>query len=123
MDSDASPAPEPGPPFEVGERVAFFPAEIGPTSMWLAWDYAVIDDINEAAEDFGFHFVSEPGVRHAQDFENIARCTPTYEAWRTAWTDAYSRTRDEALADRETEHLRIRVMAEHPIHGPRQQSR
>src|SRR3712207_5430717 len=60
---------EPGPPFRVGETVAFFPAEIGPTSVWLKWDLAVIDDIKEEAQSFGFHFVGEPGVRHGQGFE------------------------------------------------------
>jgi hypothetical protein len=49
--------PPPGPPFQVGEEVAFFPAEIGPTSNWLRWDFAVIDDIDEDAESFGFHFL------------------------------------------------------------------
>ena len=48
--------PPPGPPFQVGEEVVFFPAEIGPTSNWLRWDFAVIDDIDEDAESFGFHF-------------------------------------------------------------------
>ena len=97
--------------------MAFFPAEIGPTSNWLRLDLAVIDDIDEAAESFDFHFVGEPSVRHAQGFENIVRCTPNYEAWRSAWEDAFERTQDEAIADRETDALWLRVLAEHPIHG------
>jgi hypothetical protein len=48
--------PEPGPPFLVGEEIAFFPAEVGPTSRWLAWDFAVIDDVDYIAESCGFHF-------------------------------------------------------------------
>jgi hypothetical protein len=101
----------------VGETVAFFPAEIGPTSNWLKWDLAVIEDIDEEAQSFGFHFVSEPGVRHAQGFENIVRPTSNYRAWRAAWEDAYGRTHDERLADAEAETLWLRVLAEHPIHG------
>ncbi len=109
--------PTPGPAFQVGEQVAFFPAVIGPTSPWLRLDFAVIDDIDIAAESFGFHFVGEPGVRHAQGFENIVRRTPNYEAWRSAWKDAFDRTQDEAIADRDTDALWLRVLAEHPIHG------
>jgi hypothetical protein len=123
MTSDREPArellPAPGPPFQIGEEVAFFPAEIGPTSNWLRLDYAVIDDINDDAESFGFHFVGEPGVRHAQGYENIVRRTPNYEAWRSAWEKAFARTTDERIADSETEPLRLRVLAEHPIHGAR----
>ena len=123
MASDTDPLPEslppPGPPFQIGEQVAFFPAEIGPTSDWLRFDFAVIDDINEEAESIGFHFVSEPGVRHAQGFENIVRRTPNYEAWRSAWEDAFARTQNEKSADGETETLWLRVLAEHPIHGGR----
>jgi hypothetical protein len=111
--------PSQGPPFQVGEEVAFFPAEIGPTSKWLRWDYAVIDDINEGAESFGFHFVSQPDVRHAQGFENIVRRTPNYEAWRSAWEEAFARSKDEAHSDRDTHALWLRVLAEHPIHGGR----
>lgn len=123
MPSDTDPSrellPLPGPPFQIGDEIAFYPAEIGPTSNWLRWDFAVIDDINEGAESFGFHFVSEPGVRHAQGFENIVRRTPNYEAWRSRWEDAFARTQDERAADLEAHRLWLRVLAEHPIHGGR----
>ena len=79
------PLPAPGPPFQVGELVAFFPAEIGPASFWLAWDDAIIEDIQPEAQSFGFHFVSEPGVRRGQGFENVVRKSPNYKAWRRAW--------------------------------------
>ena len=72
------PLPPPGPPFRIGEHVAMFPAIVaprveGPASVYLDWDEMVIDDINEAAESFGFHFVSKPDVRYGQGFENIVR--------------------------------------------------
>jgi hypothetical protein len=110
--------PPPGPPFRVGETVAFFPAEIGPTSGWLRWSHAVIEDINEDAESFGFHFVDTPDERHAQGFENIVRVPPNYLAWRSAWEQAFARSGDEHEADRTTYDLWLRVLAEHPIHGP-----
>lgn len=106
-------------PFRVGETVVFFPAVTGPTSLWLAWDYAVIDDIDDEAGTFGSHFVGEPGIRHAQGFENIVRPTPAYHAWCSAWESAYRKTRDEGVADAETEDLARAVLAEHPEHGPR----
>jgi len=65
--------PRAGPPFRVGELVAFFPAEIGPTRFWLTWDDAIIEDINETAQSFSFHFVPEPGIRRGQGFENVVR--------------------------------------------------
>jgi hypothetical protein len=111
--------PQPGPPFGVGETVAFFPAELGPTSRWLAWDYAVIYVVDYEAESLGFHFVNEPDRRVAQGMENVARRTPNYDAWRTAWEVAFTRSRDESVADGATHDLRQRVLAEHPIHGPR----
>jgi hypothetical protein len=121
MSSDDSSAdrqlPTARPPFQVGERVAFFPAVLGPAANWLRWDFAVIDDINEAAETFGFHFVGEPGVRHAQGLEKIVRPTPAYEAWRVAWDKAFGRSQDEGIALAETKELWLRVLAEHPIHG------
>lgn len=97
--------------------VAFFPAEIGPTLMWFDWEMAVIEDINEEAQSFGFHFVSDPETRHAQGFENIVRPTDNYRAWRTAWDAAFARTGDEQTADAGTRELWLRVLAEHPIHG------
>jgi hypothetical protein len=97
--------------------VAFFPAVFGPTADWLGMGFAVIDDIDDAAESFGFHFVGEPGVRHSQDLENIVRLTPNYEAWRVAWDEAFGRTQDDAAASAETNELWLRVLAEHPIHG------
>ncbi len=111
------PLPSPGPPFHIGERVAFFPAVIGPTSNWLQLDYAVIDDIDEPAESFGFHFVGEPGVHHAQGLENVVRPSVNYDAWRFAWEAAFARTSDESAAHAETKELWLRVLAEHPIHG------
>jgi hypothetical protein len=87
--------------------------------MWMSWDFAVIDDINEGARSFGFHFVDEPEARHAQGFENIVRRTPDYEAWRAAWEAALARTQNERIADLETHALWLRVLAEHPIHGYR----
>lgn len=114
--------PPAGPPFEVGGHVAMFPAVIaprvkGPASVYLDWDEMVIDDIDEAAESFGFHFVSEPGVRHAQGFENIVRRTENYEAWRASWLETYKRTGSEETADSAARQLWLRVLAEHPIHG------
>jgi hypothetical protein len=113
---DLAPA---GPPFQVGEEVAFFPAEIGPTSNWLRMDYAVIDDLNEEAESFGFHFVGTPNKRHAQGLENIVRRDALYDAWRAAWEDIYARTGDETAADDGTDDLWYRIVAQHPIHGLR----
>ena len=110
--------PEPGPPFRVGERVAFAPGVIGPTRMWLDWEEAVIVDLDDDAETFGFRHVSEPDdARHAQDQENIVRVTPNYRAWRTAWEASYVRTGDEQAADADASELWIKVLAEHPIHG------
>lgn len=122
MGDDLEPLPPPGPPFHIGERVAFFPAEIapavkGPASVYLDLDEAVIDDIDEKAQSFGFHFVSEPGVRHAQGFENIVRVNDSYRAWRSAWEAAYARTGSEEGADAEARKLWLRVLAEHPLHG------
>ena len=85
--------------------------------MWFDWDLAVIDDIDAAAQSVGFHFVSDPGSRHAQGFENIVRPSDSYRAWRAAWEAAFERTGDEQAADAETRRLWIRVIAEHPIHG------
>ena len=112
------PLPPPGPPFAVGDEVAFFPAEFATPEDpgWLRWDYAVIDDVNEPASSFGFHFVSEPGVRHAQGMENIVRRTPTYEQWRAAFGRAAARGND-ADGDPELRELWVRVLAEHPLHG------
>jgi len=116
--------PQPGPPFRIGDEVAFFPAEIESPSDpgWLRWGFAVIDDVNEEAESFGFHFVSEPGARHAQGMENIVRRTPNYESWRTAFEAVLSATGDSAVAHERTAALRRRVLVEHPIHGPRLRS-
>jgi hypothetical protein len=116
-------APTPGPPFRVGDEIAFFPAEVESPSDpgWLTRDFAVIEDVNEAAESFGFHFVSEPGVRYAQGMENIVRRTPTYDAWRAAFEAAFDVTGDSTVAHDRTADLRRRVLAEHPIHGPRLQ--
>ncbi len=111
--------PAAGPPFQAGEHVVFFPAVFADVSdpIWASWEEAVIDDINEAAETFGFHFVSDPGTRHAQGLENVVRPTPNYRAWRAAWDFAFARTGDDRLADAETRSLWLRVLAEHPIHG------
>lgn len=51
--------------------------------------------------------------------ENIVRRTPNYDAWRIAWEAAFARSGDENTADRETNDLWLRVLAEHPINGPR----
>jgi hypothetical protein len=116
--TDLDGLPEPGPPFRVGESIGFFPAELGPTSRWLAWGYAVIDVVNEEAETCGFHFVDDPGRFASQGMENIARRTATYDAWRAAWQVAFASSEDEAAADQATNDLWLRVLAEHPIHGP-----
>jgi hypothetical protein len=76
----------------------------------------VIDDINERAESFGFHFLSEPDVRHAQGFESIVRRTPRYERWRSAFERALAERRDPN-SDAEITDLWVRVLAEHPLHG------
>jgi hypothetical protein len=112
------PLPAPGPPFEVGDEVAFFPAEIASPDDpgWLGWEFAAIDDINEAAESLGFHFVSEPNVRHAQGFENIVRRTPRYARWRSAFERAVAAGKDPN-ADPAVRELWLRVLAEHPVHG------
>ena len=119
MSDKADASSLPGPPFRVGERVAFFPAVIGPTSDWLQFEDAVIDRIDSNAESFQFHFVTEPEPwpRHSQGLENIVRLSTAYRAWRSAWEAALARTGDEKAADRETEELRLNVLAEHPIHG------
>src|SRR5437867_4316441 len=84
--------PEPGPPFRVGERVAFAATVIGPTRLWLDWEEVVIVDLDDEAKTFGFRHVSEvDDARHAQDLENIVRVTPNYRAWRTAWEASYAR--------------------------------
>lgn len=101
MSVDIEQLPTAGPAFEVGERVVFFPAEIGPTSMWMHWDDAIIKEIREAAQSFMFHFASGPGVRHGQGFENVTRKTADYDAWRAAGESTFARTGDEDEADRE----------------------
>jgi hypothetical protein len=116
------PLPPPGTPFRIGERVAMFPAVIaprveGPASVYLDWDEMVIDDVNEEAQSFGFHFVSEPGVRQAQGFENIVRVDDTYRAWRATWEEAYARTGSTQTADAESRTPWLRVLAGHPLHG------
>ena len=118
----SEPLPPPGPPFHVGDHVAMFPAVVaprveGPASVYLDWDEMVIDDVNEGAQSFGFHFVSEPGVRKAQGFENIVRINDTYRVWRATWEDAYARTGSTQAADAESRALWLRVLAEHPLHG------
>jgi hypothetical protein len=119
-DSDlAQVLPPPGPPFTVGETVAFFPAEIGPTSNWLRLDYAVIEALDERAESFTFHFVGQPNEHGAQGSENIVRRSDHYFAWRSLWQEVFARTGDETVADRETRQLWLRVLAEHPLHGSR----
>src|SRR5262245_15877543 len=95
----------PGPPFRVGEEVAFFPAVIGPTSDWLRMGFAVIDDIDAKAESFGFHFIGSPNERHAQGLENIVRRDALYDEWRSAWDAAFARTGDESIADDATNEL------------------
>lgn len=119
--SPNSQLPPPGLPFRIGDEIAFFPAEVESPSDpgWLRWDFAVIDDVNVEAETFGFHFVSEPGVRHAQGMENIVRRTPTYDLWRAAFEAVLNATGDSNAAHQRTADLRRRVLAEHPIHGPR----
>jgi len=93
------------------------PAIAGPETAYLDWDEMIIDDINTAAESFGFHFVSQPGVRHAQGLENVVRVNETYRAWRSAWLAAWERTSSVEAADRESREFWLRVLAEHPIHG------
>lgn len=111
------PLPDPGPPFAVGDEVAFFPAEVSAIDDpgWFRWDYAVIDEVNEAAETFRGHFESEPTRPIAQDMNNIVRRTANYYRWRGAMERAIASgdfDRDEDEID-----LRARVLAEHPIHG------
>jgi hypothetical protein len=114
----ADPLPAPGPPFAVGDEVAFFPAEIATPEDpgWFRWDYAIIDDINEAARSFGFHFLSKPGVRYAQGFENIVRRTPRYDRWREAAERAVADAGDW-YDDPKARELWVEVLAEHPMHG------
>jgi hypothetical protein len=110
--------PEPGPPFRVGERVAFAPTVIGPTRMWLAWEEAVILRVDQEAVTFEFRHISEPeGARHSQGLENVVRVTDNYRAWRSAWEASFAKSGDEATADRENANLWLRVLAEHPMHG------
>lgn len=111
------PLPGPGEPFSVGEHVAFFPAEIDPGEMWLSWDEAVIDEVRPGAQSFGFHFVSEPDVRHGQGMENIVRRTVYYRRWRRVATEALARTNNAAAAFEAAKPWWIRVLAEHPLHG------
>jgi hypothetical protein len=111
------PLPAPGPQFQPGETVAFFPAVVGPVSAWLKWPDAVIDEVNEAAGTFTFHFVDEISERHGQDLENIVRLTATYRAWRSGWEQAFAESQDESAADEAVRPLWLRVLAEHPIHG------
>jgi hypothetical protein len=111
------PLPEPGPPFRAGDEVAFFPAEVStaedPGKLLL--EYVVIDDVNDEAETFSGHFLSAPGDRFSQDVNNIVRRSPTYNRWRLAMEQA---TRaGHPLDDHEEKELRLRVLAEHPIHG------
>lgn len=112
--------PTPGPPFQVGDEIAFFSVSIAnPDDLgWLRWEYAVIDDINPAAESFGFHFVSEPGKRWAQGMENIVRRSPAYYRWREAFEAVLAATGDQRKADDATMELHRLVVAEHPIYGP-----
>ena len=76
----------------------------------------MIDDVNEAAESISFHFVGTPDARHAQGMENIVRRTPSYAAWRSAYTAALAGS-PASVAHGETSELWLRVLAEHPIHG------
>src|SRR4051812_47491689 len=112
------PLPPPGPPFAVGDEVAFFPAEVatGEDPGWLRWDYAVIDDVNEAAHSFGFHFVPGPAGRPPQGMENIVRQPPTYDQWRAAFERLSSQGQDPE-SDPAVHDLWVRVLAEHPLHG------
>ena len=112
------PLPPPGPPFAVGDVVAFFPAEIDIPGDpgWLSWDYAVIEDVDAPAESFGFHFLGTPDVRRAQGWENIVRRSPRYNAWRTAFERGLHDGKDP-YADPNVIELMAAVLAEHPIHG------
>jgi hypothetical protein len=112
-----NPLPDPGPPFEVGDEVAFFPAEVSTPNDpgKLGFDYIVIDDIDEESETFGGHFVSAPSKRFDQDMNNIVRRTFTYYRWREAMQRAIAA--GNAYNDPEEIDLRVRVLAEHPIHG------
>jgi hypothetical protein len=85
---------------------------------WFKWEEAVILDVDQEAETFGFRFISEPeGVRHAQGMEVIVRVTENYLAWRRAYEEAYARKGDDQAASNETAQLWRRVLSEHPIHG------
>lgn len=116
---DDEPLPQPGPPFRIGEEIAFFPAEFETLEDpgWLRWDYAVIADIDEPAGSIGFYFLATPHARHAQGMENIVRRTAGYLAWRSAFEAALAATGDPTKAHAQTHELWVRVMAEHPIHG------
>jgi len=119
LTADDDPLPTPGSPFEVADEIALFPVQISSRDDpgWLGRDYAGIDDINERAETFGFHFVSDPGTRRAQGMENIVGRTPSYYAWRAAYEAALAAAGDPKVAMRETQGLARRVVAEHPIYG------
>jgi hypothetical protein len=116
-DDRLRPLPEAGPPFQVGDEVAFFPAEIAEPDDpgWFRWDYAVIDEVNEAAKTFRGHFLSKPGEKFAQDMNNIVRRTPNYSRWRAAMERVVA-AGGQSTNQEEIE-LRARVLAEHPIHG------
>jgi hypothetical protein len=108
-DITLEPLPNPGPPFRAGDEVAFFPAEISADDDpgWLRWDYAVIDQANQAAQTFTGHFVSSPEESFSQDLNNIVRRTANYYRWRAAIE----------RGDADEVELRTHVLAEHPIHG------
>ncbi len=112
------PLPDPGPPFRIGERVVFAPITLGPTSKYIEWAELVITDVDPEAETFGFYFASDPERRPSgQGLESICRLTPNFERWRAAWHEAFERTGDERLADKETDALWTFVVAEHPLRG------
>lgn len=116
MDATITSTPE---PFKPGDEVAFFPVEIDlpHDPGWLSWDFAVIDDVDEGAETFHFHFVGTPDERWGQGMENIVRRTPAYATWRKEFErrlkeDGYER------ASAATEDLRLAVLVEHPTRWP-----
>ena len=106
-------------PFKPGDEIAFFPVEIDPPGDpgWLSWDFAVIEEVDQGAETFRFHFVGTPHERWGQGMENIVRRTPAYAAWRQAF-ERQLKEHGYERASAHTEDLREAVLAEHPTRWP-----
>ena len=109
--------PAAGPIFAVGERVAFFPAELGPTSMWLGWDDAILDEVYLESDSFRCHLTSAPDESFGQGMENIVRRDERYLEWRRIWDGVFTQTDSQDEADAATARLWLELLAAHPLHG------